>query len=424
MGINIEQELRRTGPDYIVYKPGSTDGSTRDTGNEHFLAFEGPDGSLMVVWTQSTYEGQPDQRIVFSRSEDGGWSWVSPRVIAGSAPPAFTGNMASWGFPMVSGSGRIYVLYSRHIGVNDVFTHTTGLMAGIYSDDAGRTWSQEQIVPMPKSKWDNPDPAVPANWIVWQKPMRISEGKFFVGFTRWVSPAVRHEPPIDVWWAHESVVEFMRFENVDEDPEPKNLRISYFASDDDALKVGLIGHPEVSVVQEPSVVALPDGRLFCVMRTTRGNPYYTVSEDVGRTWRRPEALRRYDGGPTILHPCSPCPIYDIGGGRYILLHHNHNGHFQRWGPKDTLYHRRPIYISLGEYRREAEQPIWFSEPLFFMDNDGVPLGYGKGRCDLAMYASLTFQEGVPILWYPDRKFFLLGKRIPLEKLSKVKVPPR
>ena len=420
--MDLKRELGRTEPDYIVYVPESTDGSTHDTGNEHFLVFQGPDGSLMAVWTQSTYEGMSDQRIVFSKSEDGGRTWTPPEVIAGPAPPEFKGHMASWGFPMVSSSGRIYVLYSRHTGINDVFTHTTGLMAGIYSDDGGRTWSEEQIVPMPHSKWDNPDPSVPPNWIVWQRPMRLSEGKYFVGFTRWVSPAVRHEPPMDVWWAHESVVEFMRFENIDEDPEPKDLRISYFAGDDQALRVGLADHPEVSVAQEPSLVLLPDGRLFCVLRTTVGSPYYTVSEDAGRTWRDPEPLRRYDGGPPVLHPCSPCPIYEVGDGKYILLHHNHDGHFQGWGPRDTLYHRRPIYISFGEYRPDAEQPVWFSEPAFFMDNDGVPLGYGRGRCDLAMYASLTFVEGGPVLWYPDRKFFLLGKRIPLERLSELEVP--
>ena len=41
-------------------------------GNEHFLVFDGPDGSLMAVWTQSTREGAGDHRIVFSRSEDEG----------------------------------------------------------------------------------------------------------------------------------------------------------------------------------------------------------------------------------------------------------------------------------------------------------------------------------------------------------------
>ena len=58
--------------------------------------------------------------------------------------------------------------------------------------------------------------------------------------------------------------------------------------------------------------------------------------------------------------------------------------------------------------------MWFEEPKFFMDHDGVPLGPpGKrGRLDLAMYSSLTLIGGRPVLWYPDRKFFLLGKRLP------------
>jgi len=52
-----------------------------------------------------------------------------------------------------------------------------------------------------------------------------------------------------------------------------------------------------------------------------------------------------------------------------------------------------------------------------MDNGGVPLGFGQGRADLAMYASFTIRKGSQVLWYPDRKFFLLGQRITAEWLS-------
>ena len=37
---------------------------------------------------------------------------------------------------------------------------------------------------------------------------------------------------------------------------------------------------------------------------------------------------------------------------------------------------------------------------------------GGLRGDLAMYASVTPYEDGLVLWYPDRKFFLLGKDIP------------
>ena len=56
-----------------------------------------------------------------------------------------------------------------------------------------------------------------------------------------------------------------------------------------------------------------------------------------------------------------------------------------------------------------------------MDNDGVPLGYKGGRADLAMYASVTIRKGNTALWYPDRKFFLLGKRITREFLAGLEV---
>jgi hypothetical protein len=216
---------------------------------------------------------------------------------------------------------------------------------------------------------------------------------------------------MDVWWAYESVVEFMRFVNVDEDPEPDELQIRYLASNNNALRVPLVGHPEASVAQEPSLVELPDGRLFCVMRTTTGSPYWTVSDSGGETWSQPAPLCEYDDGPRLLHPCSPCPIYPMEDGRYVLFHHNHDGHFESWGPRDTSWHRRPIYIRYGAFKRNAGQPVHFSEPQFFMDNGGTPLGYGAGRTDLALYASTTRVGDVPVLWYPDRKYFLLGKRI-------------
>ncbi|MCM8822392.1 MAG: glycoside hydrolase [Candidatus Omnitrophica bacterium] len=411
--IDIEEEIKRTRPDYVLYKPSSQDGFTHDTGNEEVHVFKCPDRSLMAVWTQSTFEGENDQRVVFSKSFDDGISWSSPEIIAGPEPGR--PYMASWGFPLVSRTGRIYIIYSRSTGLVDTFRHTTGLLAGKYSEDAGKTWSEEKIIPVRRSIWDNPDKSVPPNIIVWQKPERLSDGKYFVGFTRWVSRSVRPPAPVKVWWAEASVVEFMRFENVDDNPEIEKIEISFFAQDKDALKVGLISYPDVPVAQEPSIVKLPDERLFCVMRTTTGSPYWSVSSDGGRTWTEPEPLRVSDNGPVMKHPCSPCPIYELGDGKYIFFFHNHDGHFGNFTPFDTLDHRRPIFFSVGEFKIGAVQPIWFSKPVFFMDNDGVRIGYQEGRADLSMYSSFIILGNRKILWYPDRKFFLLGKNISFEQ---------
>ena len=350
---------------------------------------------------------------MFAKSADGE-EWTSPKVVSDAGNGA---SRCSWGFPLISRGGRIYVIYNKFNGNSDLAPQTTGIMAGVFSDDAGETWSSESEIDMPKSKmWDNPAIDVPPNWIVWQKPERFSNGKYIAGFTRWVSPKVRPPNPFgDLWWGDASVVEFMIFENVDDEPAVSDLEISYPCAEERALKVDLIDHPGYSVAQEPALVELPDGRLFCVMRTTLGCPYYTVSSDYANSWSEPRPLCFVNGGNKIPHPMSPCPIYDLGEGRYIFFHHNHDGHFGRWTPRDSDWHRRPLFCSYAEFATDGEQPLEFSDPEFVMDNGGVGLGINGGRADLAMYSSMTLDDEQATLWYPDRKFFLLGKKIAIRK---------
>lgn len=417
----IPQQVRITRPDFIVFVPKVDVGSVSDTGNEHFLVFDGPDGSLMAVWTQSSVENyspdQPaDQHITFSRSADEGLTWSPPRIIAGPRR-AGDGRMASWAFPLVSRSGRIYVLYSQHIGRFDTFFHHTGWLHGICSDDNGGSWSQPQRVPLERSIHDNPDPDMPPNILCWQKPLRLGrDGMYIAGITRWTSFAVRRSPLTD-WRSADARVEFLNFENVDRDPEPRDLVIRGSATGEQALSVPFPGQPELSACQEPSLVKLPDGRLFCVMRTAAGSPFWSVSADAGRTWTAPRRLLMRDGGEALLHPLSPCPIYDLGGegsGDYALLIHCNDGHYRQYKPIDTGMNRRPIYLVRGRFAVQGDQPVWFDEPVPFMDHDGVAVGKPGtvGRVDLSMYASTTVRGGQPVLWYPDRKFFLLGRRLP------------
>ena len=94
----------------------------------------------------------------------------------------------------------------------------------------------------------------------------------------------------------------MRFENIDDDPEPKDIRIAYSAWGDEALRVPHYANPMLSVAQEPSLVRLPDERLFCVMRTMSGYIWYSLSNDDGLTWCNPRPLLRRDHGLPILEP--------------------------------------------------------------------------------------------------------------------------
>ncbi|MCK5732565.1 MAG: hypothetical protein KAI38_00140, partial [Candidatus Latescibacteria bacterium] len=85
--------------------------------------------------------------------------------------------------------------------------------------------------------------------------------------------------------------------------------------------------------------------------------------------------------------------------------------------------RRPAYLARGEFRPDAHQPIWWSGPKLFVDNDAVPLGpEGLGRLEAAAYCSLTEVGEDRVLWYPDRKGFLVGKLVPDEWLAVMDVP--
>jgi hypothetical protein len=295
-------------------------------------------------------------------------------------------------------------------------------MSGRYSDDNGVTWSEPQDIPMPHSPYDDPEGQIPAEWIVWQRPMRDLSGGYFVGYSHWVNRAVAALQKVESWPQIESVVEFMRFENVDDDPEPGDLRIRYSAWGEDALRVPHYRYPLLSVTQEPSLVRLPDDRLFCVMRTNSGYLWYSLSSDDGETWCNPRPLLRVDHGRPLLHPVSCAPIYGLSDGRYVLFHHGHTGDRDRQ-PEATHGPRRPVYLVLGEFRPQAEQPLWFSDSKLFMDTDGIGMdGTPETNSDLSLYASFTTRGGNDVLWYPDRKFYLLGRRITPEFLADLAVP--
>ena len=112
----------------------------------------------------------------------------------------------------------------------------------------------------------------------------------------------------------------------------------------------------------------------------------------------------------MLNPVSPCPIFALDDGRFLLMLQNHDGHgYGGRGPRD-FHARRPQFIAVGEFRPDAHQPIWFSQPqlLFDTQNIGVFPFFMKW---LSMYASVTEHRGERILWYADRKIFGLGRYI-------------
>ena len=252
------QRARLTGPDFITYVPSSTDKMALDGNNEHFLTFDGPDGSLLAIWTQSWYDPVTNHavnRTMFARSDDEGASWSEPRRIAGPKDRSDPTFMTSWAFPIVTRSGRIYVIYNAHKGVAGWTRFHTGSMAGIYSDDCGVTWSLAEEIPMPISPYDDPEGKVQPEWIVWQKPMRDLSGGYFVGFSHWVNKAATAMKAVENWTQIESVCEFMRFPNIEENPAPRDICVRY-SPPEKALRAPSRDNPPVSP-RSPASYACP-----------------------------------------------------------------------------------------------------------------------------------------------------------------------
>ncbi len=386
---NFKEDVQTTSPDFIVYVPKVEPETLGDCYNDHFQVFDGPNGLLFATTCQATCEGALDQHVTLFKSTDQGKTWSEPIVLAGPRTMESDVPIASWGFAMVSKSGRIYVIYNQYQpGKVSTNRQHTGLMTGIYSDDLGETWSEPQLIAQPRTSNDSPDETIPPEWVVWQKPLRLGENdKYLVGVTRYVAPQFHSK--------YRTVTEFIRFENIDDDPEPKDLVARWFMTDDKVLQKGV--HCE-----EPGIVKLPDGRLFALLRTGIGYPCWTVSSDGGETWSQPEILLDKDGGAPFLHPVSPCPIYDWKGaeaasGYYFAFVHNKFD----FANSNPWQNRGPLFLIAGTYQAGAKQPVWFGKPQLFVDR-------ASGN---SFYTSSTIVEDKCVLWYPDQKFYLLGRYI-------------
>ena len=379
--------------EFTVYIPERGKRTEHEKGisyNDHFhVLWDEARRMYYAFWTQGSWEGAGDHHIVFSRSADRGRTWTAPLTLAGSEIRAARRFDASWQQSMLSRSGRLYVLWNQKIRRG----WPNEILCGVFSDDGGRTWSAPDIASAPRSS-NSKAVTFPFPFINWQRPLRLLKDG------RYLSPSSRDD----------ATVEFWRFDNIDENPGIGSLKISLAIADGKTLGVADIAEevrytPEEGkpTLEEASVVKLPDGRLFALMRSTTGHPVWSVSADDGANWTAPKFLRDRDGGRAYLHPRSPCPIYDwkgpeSGSGRYFAFIH---GTFDFENSKSAWQTRGPVYLISGTFDPDAEQPIRFSAPKLFFDRK-------QGN---AFYTSYTVADGVGVLWYPDCKRDLRGRVI-------------
>ena len=90
------------------------------------------------------------------------------------------------------------------------------------------------------------------------------------------------------------------------------------------------------------------------------------------------------------------PMFRVSEEEYILFTHGHDGFFGQAFPQTSGNWRNPVVLLRGEFRPDAHQPVWFSQPVEFMNNGDVAI---PPRKDLSLYGDLTFEDGEPVLWY-------------------------
>jgi len=390
----LDKHIQFTNPEKVIFIPTLKD---YESDNVHLhVAIHPISKELLAFWTQSTYEGAGDNHAVMARSKDGGSTWSKPKYIVGSIPDEKKkSKQAHWAFPVISKSGRIYVFYFREGYFWDYSRMITGYFACVYSDDIGETWSESCDVDLKVTRFDRHGQL--QNNCMYQIPRRLSDGKYYFAYQKYSMTGIDtpREERID------TRIFFARFDNIDDDPEPKDIKITHLPDSEDGIHLdcGIT----TSFCEEPCTVQLDDGRLFCVMRTKRKCIYYTVSKDMGHTWSEPEPLL-FDDGTKFVHPISPCPIYKLNDGRFIQMYHGEEI------TDNPYFPRNPLRIVYGEYTPEKHQPITFkagTEKIFMQLPE--PEAKELGQFGIHMYGCYVNQDGKDMFWYPDRKFFLLGR---------------
>lgn len=294
---------------------------------------------LCTLTTGRGREGDVGQHVVAAISSDKGRTWSELIDIEPADGPE-----ASWAMPLVTPSGRVYAFYDYN--GNNVRTLPNGKkiradMLGWYcyrySDDSGRTWSERFRLPVRVTACDRANDWSGAVQIMWGIGKPISfDGSLMFAFTK----LGRYMLDNGEGW-------FFRSDNILTEREVSKIRWEMLPEGQHGVRNEQFG----SVQEEHNVVALSNGDLYCMYRTTTGHPVHCYSRDGGRRWSKPEIATYAPGGQPFKHPRA-CPrIWRAKNGRFLFWFHNHGG-------KDYK-ERNPAWVCGGI---EKDGLIYWSQP--------------------------------------------------------------
>jgi len=276
--------------------------------------------------------------------------------------------------------GRILFTYSGPVNPHGQEPGTVRIY-GCCSDDSCKTWSAEQeFVHHPECQSTGATLLKASDGALWM---------FYMGFYRSVwreGEPDMEETRSDIWRLHstdeaetwqEPMMIFRGYcgatngaiQTTDGDiivpisyvvPNPGRLVSACLVSADNGRNfslgetIDLGGHGDHAGAIEPTVVELQDGRLWMLIRTTKGEFFQAFSSDHGVTWSeaRPSGIRS---------PSAPCHITRLASGRLALVWNN---------TMDTTKTRTALSVALSE----DDGKTW-SEPVIAVCGEQVSYPY-------------------------------------------------
>ncbi|NOU68869.1 hypothetical protein GC096_33155 [Paenibacillus sp. LMG 31461] len=320
---------------------------------------------LCVMTTGKGEEGDNDQHIVATISNDQGLTWSPLIEIEPPGPPE-----SSWVTPLLAPSGRVYVFYTynkdnlREVKTRYSWLHkrvdTLGEFAFKYSDDHGRTWSKQRFsIPVRHFQIDRMNPYEGEVRFFWSvcKPI-VHKGAVYIGLAKVGS--------FGDGFMESSEGAFVRSDNLLRENDPARVQWETLPDGETGLRA-----PQSAVADEHNLVSLSDGSLYCIYRTTEGYSCHAYSRDDGHTWTPPEHTVYAPGGPKIKHPRAATFVRKFSNGHYVLWFHHHG---MNWAPMLTSNNqflpyadRNPVWLSGG---RERNGYIHWSQPeIILYDED-------------------------------------------------------
>jgi hypothetical protein len=324
---------------------------------------------LCILTTGSGHEGARGQHVVTLRSTDRGRTWSASVDVEPADGPE-----ASYAVMLKAPSGRIFAFYNhntdnlRRVKADDPpykggwcsRVDTQGYYVFKYSDDHGRTWSQQRFpIGVREFEIDRENPYQGEVRFFWNvgKPF-IHDGTAYV-------PLHKVGRFGQGFLARTEGV-LLKSDELLTASDPAHATWQTLPDGEIGLRAPAGGGP---IAEEQNVCILSDGSFFCVYRTTDGHPACTYSRDGGHTWSPPESMR-YADGHLIKHPRAANFAWKCSNGKYLYWYHNHGGR--------TYDDRNPAWLCGGvETDSPAGKVIRWSQPeiVLYDDDPRVRMSY-------------------------------------------------